>query len=136
MENTLFMIKPDAVARRLIGEIIAVVEREGLSVERLELQRFDDAKAEAFYDVHRGKPFFESLIAYITSGPVVPMVLAGENAISRVRELMGATDPAKAAGGTIRRKFGESIERNAVHGSDSPASARREIDVVFGERPA
>lgn len=136
MENTLFMIKPDAVARRLIGEIIAVVEREGLSVERLELQRFDDAKAEAFYDVHRGKPFFESLIAYITSGPVVPMVLAGENAISRVRELMGATDPAQAAAGTIRRKFGESIERNAVHGSDSPASARREIDVVFGERPA
>jgi nucleoside-diphosphate kinase len=130
------MIKPDAVARRLIGEIIAVVEREGLSVERLELQRFDNAKAEAFYDVHRGKPFFESLIAYITSGPVVPMVVAGENAISRVRELMGATDPAEAAAGTIRRKFGESIERNAVHGSDSPASARREIDVVFGEQPA
>jgi nucleoside-diphosphate kinase len=136
MENTLFMIKPDAVARHLIGEIIAVVEREGLSVERLELQRFDRAKAEAFYDVHRGKPFFESLIAYITSGPVAPMVLAGENAISRVRELMGATDPAEAAAGTIRRKFGESIERNAVHGSDSPASARREIDVVFGEPPA
>jgi len=136
MENTLFMIKPDAVARHLIGEIIAVVEREGLSVERLELQRFDRAKAEAFYDVHRGKPFFESLIAYITSGPVAPMVLAGENAISRVREMMGATDPAQAAAGTVRRKFGESIERNAVHGSDSPASARREIDVVFGEPPA
>jgi len=136
MENTLFMIKPDAVARGLIGELVAVVEREGLVVERLELQRFDRAKAEAFYDAHRGKPFFESLIAYITSGPVVPIVLAGENAISRVRELMGATDPAQAEAGTIRRKFGESIERNAVHGSDSPASARREIDVVFGEPPA
>jgi nucleoside-diphosphate kinase len=132
MEKTLFMIKPDAAARGLVGEVIAVVEREGLTVERLELQRFDRAQAEAFYDVHRGKPFFENLIAYITSGPVVPMVLAGENAISRVRELMGATDPAQAAAGTIRRKFGESIERNAVHGSDSPASARREIDVVFG----
>jgi nucleoside-diphosphate kinase len=136
MENTLFMIKPDAVARGLVGELVAIVEREGLAVERLELQRFDRAKAEAFYDVHRGKPFFESLIAYITSGPVVPMVLVGENVISRVRELMGATDPAQAAAGTIRRKFGESIERNAVHGSDSPASARREIDVVFGEPPA
>jgi nucleoside-diphosphate kinase len=133
MEKTLFMIKPDAVARGLIGEITSVVEREGLAVERLELRHFDRAKAEAFYDVHRGKPFFESLIAYITSGPVVPMVLAGENVISRVRELMGATDPAQAAAGTIRHKFGESIERNAVHGSDSPASARREIDVVFGE---
>ena len=136
MENTLFMIKPDAVARGLVGELVAVMEREGLTVERLELQRFDRAKAEAFYDVHRDKPFFENLIAYITSGPVVPMVLAGENAISRVREIMGATDPAQAAAGTIRRKFGESIERNAVHGSDGPASARREIDVVFAEPPA
>ena len=136
MERTLYMIKPDAVARGLVGELVALVEREGLTVERLELQLFDRAKAEAFYDVHRGKPFFDSLIAYITSGPVVPTVLAGENAIARVRELMGATDPAQADSGTIRRKFGESIERNAVHGSDSPTSARREIDVVFGESPA
>ena len=136
MEKTLYMIKPDAVARGLVGELVALMEREGLAVERLELQLFDRAKAEAFYDVHRGKPFFDSLIAYITSGPVVPTVLAGENAIARVRELMGATDPAQAGSGTIRRKFGESIERNAVHGSDSPTSARREIDVVFGESRA
>ena len=136
MEKTLYMIKPDAVARGLVGELVALMEREGLAVERLELQLFDRAKAEAFYDVHRGKPFFDSLIAYITSGPVVPTVLAGENAIARVRELMGATDPAQADSGTIRRKFGESIERNAVHGSDSPTSARREIDVVFGESRA
>ena len=136
MEKTLYMVKPDAVARGLVGELVALMEREGLTVERLELQLFDRAKAEAFYDVHRGKPFFDSLIAYITSGPVVPTVLAGENAIARVRELMGATDPAQADSGTIRRKFGESIERNAVHGSDSPTSARREIDVVFGESRA
>ena len=136
MEKTLYMIKPDAVARGLVGELVALMEREGLAVERLEMQSFDRAKAEAFYDVHRGKPFFESLIAYITSGPVVPTVLAGENAIARVRELMGATDPAQADSGTIRRKFGESIERNAVHGSDSPTSARHEIDVVFGESRA
>jgi nucleoside-diphosphate kinase len=133
MEKTLFMVKPDAVARGLVGELVAVMEREDLTIERLELMRLDRARAEAFYDVHRGKTFFESLIAYITSGPVVSMVLAGEKAVGRVRELMGATDPAQAASGTIRRKFGESIERNAVHGSDSPTSARREIEVVFGK---
>lgn len=133
MEKTLFMVKPDAVARGLVGEIIALVEREGFIIERLELQRFDRAKAEAFYDVHRGKPFFESLIKFITSGPVVAMVLAGEKAIARVRELMGATDPAQAAPGTVRRKYGESIERNAVHGSDGAASAASEIAVVFGD---
>lgn len=133
MEKTLFMVKPDAVARGLIGEIVALVEREGFVIERLELQRFDRAKAEAFYDVHRDKAFFESLIGFITSGPVVAAVLAGEKAIARVREIMGATDPARAASGTIRRKYGESIERNAVHGSDGPASAAREIAVVFGD---
>lgn len=133
MEKTLFMIKPDATARGLIGELIAAAERERFVVERLELQHFTREKAEAFYDVHRDKPFFKSLVEYITSGPVVPMVLAGEGAIARVRELMGATDPAQAASGTIRRKYGESIERNACHGSDSAASAAREIAVVFGE---
>ena len=132
MEKTLFMIKPDAVARGLIGEIVALMEREGFTIERLELQRFERAKAETFYDVHRDKPFFASLVEYITSGPIVAMVLAGDAAIARVRELMGATDPARAASGTIRRKYGESIERNAVHGSDSPTSAAHEIAVVFG----
>ncbi|MEE9457206.1 MAG: nucleoside-diphosphate kinase [bacterium] len=132
MEKTLFMIKPDAVARGLIGEIVALMEREGFTIERLELQRFERAKAETFYDVHRDKPFFASLVEYITSGPVVAMVLVGDAAIARVRELMGATDPAQAASGTIRRKYGESIERNAVHGSDSPTSAAHEIAVVFG----
>jgi len=133
VERTLFMVKPDAVARALVGEIIALAEREGFVIERLTLQRWDRTRAEAFYDVHRGKPFFENLVAFITSGPVVPMVLAGEDAIARVRALMGATDPAQAAPGTIRRKYGTSIERNAVHGSDSPASAAREIAVVFGD---
>ena len=132
MEKTLFMIKPDAVARGLTGEIVALMEREGFTIERLELQRFERAKAETFYDVHRDKPFFASLVEYITSGPIVAMVLAGDAAITRVRELMGATDPARAASGTIRRKYGESIERNAVHGSDSPTSAAHEIAVVFG----
>jgi nucleoside-diphosphate kinase len=132
MEKTLFMIKPDAVARGLTGEIVALMEREGFTLGRLELQRFERAKAEKFYDVHRDKPFFGSLVEYITSGPVVAMVLAGDAAIARVRELMGATDPAQAAAGTIRRKYGESVERNAVHGSDSPTSAAHEIAVVFG----
>lgn len=132
MEKTLFMIKPDAVARGLVGEIVAVMEREGFVLERLELQRFERAKAETFYGVHRDKPFFGSLVEYITSGPVVATVLAGDAAITRVRELMGATDPAQAAAGTIRRKYGESIERNAVHGSDSPESVAHEIAVVFG----
>lgn len=132
MEKTLFMVKPDAVARGLVGELVALMEREGFVVERLELQRFDRVKAEAFYGVHRGKPFFASLVEYIISGPVVPMVLAGEAVIGRVREIMGATDPAQAAPGTIRGKYGQSIERNAVHGSDSPASAAHEIAVVFG----
>lgn len=132
MEKTLFMVKPDAVARGLVGEIVAVMEREGFEIERLEMQRFERARAEAFYDVHRDKPFFASLIEYITSGPVVATVLAGDSAITRVRELMGATDPAQAASGTIRRKYGESVERNAVHGSDSPISAAHEIAIVFG----
>lgn len=132
MEKTLFMVKPDAVARGLVGEIVAVMEREGFIIERLELQRFERAKAETFYGVHRDKPFFGSLVEYITSGSVVATVLAGEGAIARVRELMGATDPAQAAAGTIRRKYGESIERNAVHGSDSLESAAHEIAVVFG----
>ena len=132
MEKTLFVVKPDAVARGLVGEIVAVMEREGFEIERLEIQRFERARAEAFYDVHRDKPFFANLIEYITSGPVVAMVLAGDSAITRVREIMGATDPAQAASGTIRRKYGESIERNAVHGSDSPTSAAHEIAVVFG----
>jgi nucleoside-diphosphate kinase len=132
MEKTLFMVKPDAVARGLVGEIVAVMEREGFEIERLEMQRFERARAEAFYDVHRDKPFFASLIEYITSGSVVAMVLAGDYAITRVRELMGATDPAQAASGTIRRKYGESVERNAVHGSDSPTSAAHEIAIVFG----
>ncbi len=132
MEKTLFMVKPDAVARGLVGEIVAVMEREGFEIERLEMQRFERARAEAFYEVHRDKPFFASLIEYVTSGPVVAMVLAGDSAITRVRELMGATDPAQAASGTIRGKYGESKERNAVHGSDSPISAAHEIAVVFG----
>jgi len=132
MEKTLFMVKPDAVARGLVGEIVAVMEREGFEIERLEMQRFERARAEAFYEVHRDKPFFASLIEYVTSGPVVAMVLAGDSAITRVRELMGATDPAQAASGTIRGKYGESIERNAVHGSDSPISAAHEIAIVFG----
>ncbi len=132
MEKTLFMVKPDAVARGLAGELVSLMEREGFALERLELQRFDRAKAETFYAVHRDKPFFDSLVEYIVSGPVVAMVLVGERAIARVREIMGATDPAQAAPGTIRRKYGESIERNAVHGSDSPTSAAHEIGVVFG----
>jgi len=134
MEKTLFLIKPDAVARGLVGELIGAVEREGFILERLELQRWDRARAETFYDVHRGKPFFAGLVEYIISGPVVAVIWTGVNVVARVRELMGTTDPATAAPGTIRRKYGETTCRNAVHGSDCPASAAREIAVVFGAR--
>lgn len=133
LERTLSIIKPDATRRNLTGAINARIEEAGLRIvaqKRLWLTR---AQAEAFYAVHRERPFFDSLCRFMTSGPVVVQVLEGENAIARYREVMGATDPAKAAPGTIRRDFAETIEANSVHGSDSPETAAREIAFFFSE---
>jgi nucleoside-diphosphate kinase len=132
-ERTLMLIKPDAVAEGRVGAILSAVELEGFTIERLEMKTFDRAVAEEFYSVHREKDFFENLVEFVTSGPLVAGILAAEDAISRWRTLMGSTDPADAETGTIRAKYGLSIQRNAVHGSDAPETAAYEISVVFGE---
>lgn len=131
VERTLSIIKPDAVAKHVIGEIISRFEHAGLRVIGARMAQLTRAQAEGFYAEHKGKPFYESLVQYMTSGPVVVQVLEGENAILKNRELMGATNPKDAAPGTIRADFAESIDANAVHGSDSPTSAKREIDYFF-----
>jgi nucleoside-diphosphate kinase len=131
MEKTFAIIKPDAVGRGLAGDIIKRIEASGLKIRGLRLMHLSRVQAERFYEVHRARPFYKDLCAYMTSGPVVVMVLEGDKAITRWRELMGATDPAKASAGTIRKDFGENIERNAVHGSDAPETAAQEIPFFF-----
>ena len=131
MEQTLILIKPDGVKRNLIGKVLARFEEEGLRIVALKMFQMSLELAEAFYAVHREKPFFASLCRYMTSGPIVAAVLEGEEAIGRVREIMGATDPKKAAPGTLRALYGLSVEENTVHGSDSPESAQREMDLIF-----
>jgi nucleoside-diphosphate kinase len=130
-QRTYVMIKPDAVARNLVGRIISRFEEVGLKLERAELGLVTREQAAANYAEHEGKPFYEGLIAYITSGPVMKMVLSGPNAVSTCRKLMGATNPADAAPGTIRGDFGLVLDANVVHGSDSPESAEREIAIFF-----
>lgn len=130
-EKTFSIIKPNAVNKNVIGKIIARFEENGLQIAAMKLAQLDKAKAEGFYAEHKERPFFGSLVDFMTSGPVVLMVLAGDNAIAKNREIMGATDPAKAAPGTLRADFADSIEANAVHGSDSPTSAEREIGYFF-----
>lgn len=131
VERTLSIIKPDITKRNLTGEINARLEKAGLRIVAQRRIRLTRAQAEAFYAEHRGKPFYDGLCAFMSSGPVVVQVLEGEGAIARNREVMGATDPAKAGAGTIRKDFAQSIEANSVHGSDSPASAAREIAFFF-----
>lgn len=131
-ERTYVMIKPDAVARGLVGAIVSRFERAGLVVERMELGMVTPEQAAANYAEHEGKPFYEGLVAYITSGPVVKMVIAGPEAVAVCRKLMGVTNPKDAAPGTIRGDFGLTLDANIIHGSDSPASAAREIGVFFG----
>jgi len=131
MEQTLVIVKPDAVARGLVGEIIQRWESKGLLIRGLKMVALDQRQAEGFYAVHRHQPFFESLTRFMASGPCVAMVLEGEGAIQQVRQLMGATDPSKAAEGTLRRTFATSIEENVVHGSDSVESAAFEIPFFF-----
>ena len=133
MERTFVMIKPDGVQRGLIGEIIHRFERRGLKIVGMKFVHVSQELAEKHYAVHKGRPFYDSLISYITSGPVVAMVLEGTNAISVARNTMGATNPADAAPGTIRADFGIEIGRNLVHGSDGPETAAFEIGLWFGD---
>ena len=130
-ERTLSIVKPDATRRNLTGRILAMLEEAGLRVVAQKRIRLTRAQAEAFYAVHRERPFFASLVAFMTSGPVVVQVLEGEGAVARNRAVMGATDPARADAGTIRRAFAESIEANSVHGSDSVENAAAEIAFFF-----
>lgn len=131
IERTFSIIKPDATRRNLTGKINAVLEGAGLRIVAQKRIRMTKDQAETFYGVHRERPFFAGLVAFMTSGPVVVQVLEGENAIARNREVMGATDPAKAAEGTIRKLYAENIEANSVHGSDSPGNAAIEIAYFF-----
>ncbi|MDI3323675.1 nucleoside-diphosphate kinase [Pontibacterium granulatum] len=133
IERTLSIIKPDAVAKNVIGQIETRFEEAGLKLVEMQMKQLSQAEAEGFYAEHKERPFFADLVAFMTSGPVVVQVLEGENAIAANRDLMGATNPQEAAEGTIRRDFAESIDANAVHGSDSPASAEREIAYFFGK---
>lgn len=132
IEKTYTMIKPDGVRNGHIGEIVNRFERAGLTIEQMRLEMVTDEQAKANYAEHEGKPFYDGLIAYVTSGPVVKMVVSGEGAVAKVRKLMGATNPAEAAPGTIRGDFGLVMDENVIHGSDSPASAEREIGIFFG----
>lgn len=134
MERTLVLIKPDAVERNQIGEVIHHLESHGLKVIALKMVFLEEAEGAGFYQVHKGKPFYENLIRFIASGPLVAMVLEGEEAISRTRTIMGVTDPAQAEEGSIRRKLGTSVVKNAVHGSDSTTSATTEISFFFSQR--
>jgi len=133
LERTLSIIKPDATRRNLTGEIVARFEKAGLRVVAQRRIRLTKDQAEAFYGVHRERPFFRSLVEFMISGPVVVQVLEGANAVAKNREVMGATDPAKAASGTIRKDFAESIEANSVHGSDAPETAANEIKFFFSD---
>ena len=131
VERTLSIIKPDAVARNVIGEIYARFEKAGLKIVAARMARLSRGDAEGFYAVHKGRPFFNDLVDFMISGPVMIQVLEGDNAIAKNRDLMGATDPKKAAKGTIRADFAQSIDANAVHGSDGPETASNEISYFF-----
>ena len=132
IERTLSILKPDATARNLTGSINALIEKSGLRIIGQKRVRWTRAQAETFYEVHKARPFYADLVKFMTSGPIVLQVLEGENAVKTYRDVMGATDPAKAAAGTIRKDFAASIEANAIHGSDSPESAAFEIPYFFG----
>ena len=132
-ERTLSIIKPDAVSNNVVGDIVSRFENAGLKIIAMRMERLSQERAKGFYAEHDGKPFFKDLVSFMTSGPVVLQVLEGENAIVRNRELIGSTNPQEAEQGTIRADFAKSIDANAVHGSDSPASAIREIEFFFSE---
>lgn len=131
MERTLCIVKPDGVRRRLVGEVLKRIERAGFKIEGLKMLRLKRQEAELLYDVHRGKPFFEDLVEFMTSGPIVAILLEKENGISDLRSLLGKTDPSLAKRGTIRGDLGGTKQRNLVHASDSPLRAKKEIAIFF-----
>jgi len=133
MNHTLAIIKPDAVSAGKAGKVLAHLEGAGFTVRALRMTRLNRAQAEAFYEVHRERPFFQSLVSFMTSAPVIPMVLEAEGAVPKLREVIGATDPAEAAEGTVRALFAESKERNAIHASDSDENAAREVHFFFSD---
>ena len=133
MERTLAIIKPDAVGRNLAGSIIARLQSEGFVVLGLKMIRLSQDDAKLFYAVHRERPFFDSLTAYMASGPIMPLLLQRDEAITTLRNVMGATDPSQAAPGTLRQEFGVDVEKNSIHGSDSPTSAAQEIPFFFSQ---
>lgn len=132
-ERTLLIIKPDAVSRNAVGDILKRVEDKGFKILQMRMTRFTREEATRFYAVHEGQPFFDGLIDFMSSGPVVPAALERDDAVSILREIIGVTDSAQAAEGTIRREFGTTVQRNAVHASDSPGTAADEIAFFFGE---
>ncbi|MBI2336232.1 MAG: nucleoside-diphosphate kinase [Deltaproteobacteria bacterium] len=134
LEQTLSIIKPDGIEKNIIGQVITRFEKAGLRIAAAKMIKMDKVQAEGFYDVHRGKPFFDSLVKFMTRGHIVVMVLEGENAVAKNREVMGATNPAQAAPGTIRKDFATNIEENTVHGSDSPENAVKEIAYFFDKK--
>ena len=134
MEKSLVLIKPDAIKRNITGAIINRFEQRGLKIVALRMLHMDEALAKRHYAVHQGKPFFDGLVKYITSSPIIAIVFEGNNAIELIRKTMGATDPVKAEKGTIRADFGVDIQNNAVHGSDSPENAAKEIIIFFAEK--
>ncbi len=131
MERTLGIIKPDAVSKNVIGKIISIIEENEIKIKAMKMVKLTEEQAKGFYYVHKDKPFFNDLIKFMTSGPVVLMLLEGENVIERWRKIMGVTDPAKADEGTIRKLYGTDIEKNAVHGSDAPETAEYETKYFF-----
>jgi nucleoside-diphosphate kinase len=131
IERTFGIVKPDAVEKNAVGGVVDMIEKAGLKIVGLRLVKMSDAQARAFYAVHKERPFFPSLVKFMTSGPAVVMAIEGENAIARYREVMGPTDSTKAPAGTIRSKYGTDIERNAVHGSDGPDTAKAELAFFF-----
>ena len=133
VERTLSIIKPDAVAKNVIGKIYSRFEDAGLTVVAARMKHLSRAEAEEFYAVHKERPFFNDLVAFMTSGPVIVQVLEGDNAIAKHRDVMGATNPAEAAEGTVRKRFASSIDENACHGSDAPETAAQEIAFFFGD---
>lgn len=131
VERTFSAIKPDALAAGKAGEILAMIQKAGFKIVALRMMRLTDSQARGFYAVHKARPFFEGLVKFMTEGPILVMALERDNAISALREVMGATDPAKAGDGTIRKRFGANIERNAIHGSDAPGTAQTELQFFF-----
>lgn len=134
MERTLAMIKPDAVEKNAIGDILSIYEKNGFKVVALKKQQLTEKEAQSFYEVHKERPFYGELVSFMTSGPVVAMVLEKDNAVKANREIMGATNPEEAAEGTIRKQFATNIEKNAVHGSDSLENAEKEIAFFFSAK--